>query len=413
MPILAIKEQEIFDKLDVLTNLCTTGDKEFNKRKCLTYVDEFEKNISKNLRAVCIVSFTSLKDNYIEYFEIEWLKLRSYYNIPNGVPIHFTSLRSICNKIDYTDSNGSKKESVGWNHEYVIKKYEYFKDLAEKGGKKLEDIKDFRKFLEQYSLWKCFSKVDSNGIKSLDFEILNNFYKELLVILSEANIKILCTTFLYDVNANHKKRGKSNYKAPYCMAFLDHLNLLCFYLKHAYMTDYELKSNSLYSKHFTTKLRCDADDGYSNRNDYRLSFNEAMTSGTRQFSGDAIRDTIDEIRFINKKEIGYQSDNKDMKQNIISHVGCDIIDFIAYYVGMYSIKGHLVDSYINEFLKDGAVDKKEASGLAEKKFLQSVTLNLNNNEYDIYNNVLKNKIIHMNNYKTVQIISDCNFLYWE
>ncbi|MCY6355966.1 hypothetical protein [Clostridium sp. ZS2-4] len=417
------EKKEIFKELDKFVYIKTTGDKEQEKRKCLTYVDEHEKNINNKLRAISIVSFTALKNTYINELETKWIKLRKDNKIPKGVPIHFTSLRTIMNKINYKNSLGEEVESLGWNEEYVLKKYKYFKHKATKGytlddsDKIKENLlgdRQFRNFIEQYELWKSFNKTNENGFKILDLYKVNNFFKDLLDILNSTKMNILCTSFIYDKNANHKKEhviNKNNYKTPYQIALMEHLNLLCFYLRHGYMTKADIKKDLLYHKHFTTKLRCDGDDGFSSRKIYRTTFNESITSGTKQFSGDAVRDTIDEIRFINKSEIGYYSEDNE-KFNIISHIGCDIADFISYYVSMYNIKSLLIKEYTNEGLTTGLTNV-EAKKEAEEKFINEVAFSINEDTYMPYEQVLKHKIINMNGYKTTQLISDCNFLNFE
>ena len=77
--------------------------------------------------------------------------------------------------------------------------------------------------------------------------------------------------------------------------------------------------NKVYKESFSTKLRWDGDDGFNQRQDYRLLFNKVTSLGTTHYQSETVRNIFaDEIRFVNKKEIGYY-DNID-NQSLASHM---------------------------------------------------------------------------------------------
>ncbi|KOC49516.1 hypothetical protein [Clostridium botulinum] len=384
------------DIKNFFSNTTNTSKNDFNKRKCITYMDEFEFILKDNIRTINLVSFSALKDDYINDLEPKWLSIRKKYNFPKGTPIHFTSLRGIFSNVIYTTSDGKNVSCDCWNEEFIRYKLN-----------ELKSFKELKKFYEMYSMFEIFSKVNESGLKIIDKEKLINFYEDICECIENSNITILCTSYCYDSKIHYKKYKtihSNNLKSPYFITFFEHLNLLSFYLKHGHLLPEEKESNPIYKAHFTSKLRCDGDDGFNNKDDYRLAFNEAVTLGTRLFKGNVIRDTIDEIRFVNKLEIGYNNDSP----NIVSHIGCDIADFIAYYVGMHILKPTFLKV---EHIKNNKLSIAQQLSPEEiaDSFENKVTFQINSTLFNPFEMCMKNKIINKNGFYSTQFIKENNF----
>lgn len=391
------------EKLEIIEDICmnySTGNRVLDSRKCLTYIDEFEQKLNGTQKVISLVSFTSLMDHYINKIEKNWLKeIRIKYNFGKGNPIHFTKLRKIAQNIKY-DKDGIETTSAGWNDDYIISRANSLINYEDKQFKAKIKEKARKDFVEEYKVWILFRKESENGIGKLDFEKLKEFYEDILLVIKNSNFKILCTSVIHDTKALHRIRFNSEQiKSPHVIAFSEHLDLLCFYLKHGFLTDEEIKSNGeLYSGSFSTKLRWDGDDGFNQRHDYRLLFNKVISLGTTHYQSETVRKCIDEIRFVNKHEIGYY-DNLE-KQSLVSHVGCDIADFIAYFVGKYSVKDEIIKKEINE----GKTEEE-----SEQIFLDSVTFEIGDRLFSPYEEVLKDKIIVTDEYRSVQVIKECHY----
>lgn len=390
-------------QLKIIDEICknySIAASEFDIRKCLTYLDELEQSLTGNKKVVSLVSFTALMQHYIDTIEKDWLiNIRNKYGFDKGTPIHFTNIRKIAQIVKYY-KDGNQKTNIGWNDEYVIFKGEGIIDF-EKGEFKEKPRLAIRKdFIEEYKIWKLF-RIDSGINKGeLDFIKLQQFYEDILEVIRKSEISVLCTSVLYDSKALHKERfKKEQIKTPHVIAFSEHLDLLVFYLKHGFLSDEDLKKDSkLYSGSFSTKLRWDGDDGFNQKHDYRLLFNKVVSLGTSHFQSDVVRKCLDEIRFVNKREIGYY-DNLE-KQNLVSHIGCDIADFIAYYVGKYSVKNLIIEM---------EVSKGKTKEEAEEIFTKSVTFKIGDRVFNPYEEAIKEKIISNNEYTSVQIIKECHY----
>lgn len=369
----------------------------FLRRKCLTYLDEFEQKLDDTKKVVSLVSFTSLMDHYINNIEKNWLEnIRNEYGFEKGTPIHFTKLRKIAQLVKY-HKNGQEFISEGWNDEYVIFKANRLIDLER--GEFKSNVKSGvrREFVEEYRIWKLF-RNDSDG--KIDVIKLQQFYENIIKVIKQAEFNILCTSVVYDTKSLHKVRFMAEQiKSPHVIAFSEHLDLLCFYLKHGFISEDELRESAeLYAEGFSTKLRWDGDDGFNQRHDYRLLFNKVVSMGTTQYQSNTVRKCLDEIRFVNKHEIGYYDDIQ--KQSLVSHIGCDIADFIAYYVGKYSIKNEIIKMKMNQ----GKTEEQ-----AEMEFIESVTFKIGNKNFNPYEETLKDKIIINDKYTSIQVIKECHY----
>lgn len=336
-------------------------------------------------------------DHYINNIEKNWLEnIRNEYGFEKGTPIHFTKLRKIAQLVKY-HKNGQEFISEGWNDEYVIFKANRLIDLER--GEFKSNVKSGvrREFVEEYRIWKLF-RNDSDG--KIDVIKLQQFYENIIKVIKQAEFNILCTSVVYDTKSLHKVRFMAEQiKSPHVIAFSEHLDLLCFYLKHGFISEDELRESAeLYAEGFSTKLRWDGDDGFNQRHDYRLLFNKVVSMGTTHYQSNTVRKCLDEIRFVNKHEIGYYDDIQ--KQSLVSHIGCDIADFIAYYVGKYSIKNEIIKMKMNQ----GKTEEQ-----AEMEFIESVTFKIGNKNFNPYEETLKDKIIINDKYTSIQVIKECHY----
>lgn len=383
-------------KMTIIQEICSTNyleNNDFNVNKCLTYLDEFDQKLEGTKKTSSLVSITSLRNDYINNLEKKWLlTIREQYGFTKGNPIHFTKVRKISQTVTYTDSDENQKTSIGWNDEYVLFRANSLIDFDTKRFK--QDIKPRSKkdFIEEYKVWCLFRKTTSPNIGSLDIEKLKNFYNDIFLIIKEANFDILCTTIMYDTGALHKINAFANQcTSPHTIAFGEHLDLLCFYLKNGF-------SSSGTAKSLSTKLRWDGDDGFNQKSDYRLLFNKVISLRTTHYQAETVRKCLDEIRFINKSEIGFYDNIENQK--IISHIGCDIADFITYFVGKHSIKDELI-----KFYKNKGFSPEES--LCE--FEKTVTFKIGDRVFSPYDEILKEKILTNMGYTSIQIFNECHY----
>lgn len=395
------------EKINLINDLCSSykvKEDVFSSTKCLTYIDEFEQKLGGTKRATSLVSLTALMSHYINNIERNWLTdIRIKYGFKMGEPIHFTNVRKIAQEVTFTNKHGDKEVSLGWNDDYISYRGDSLIDYDNKTFKPNVKSKNQKEFVEEYKVWSLFRKEDDLGFGSLDVEKLKSFYEDIFSVIKNANFDILCTTILYDTAAPHRKRFISDQvKSPYTIAFGEHLDLLCFYLKNGFYTDEEFKTTAKKPSHsFSTKLRWDGDDGFNPRSDYRLLFNKVISLGTTHYQSETVRKCLDEIRFVNKSEIGYYDDIAN--QTIVSHIGCDIADFITYFVGKHAIKDEILKAYSNEGLSPDD---------CEKKFNDSITFKIGDRVFSPYEEILKDKILKTDLYTSIQIFNECHYNLW-
>lgn len=391
-------------KIEIIDDICNNyiaPNSHFDVRKCLTYLDEFEQNFNSSKRAVCLVSITFLKNEYINFTEKRWLEdIRNKYGFKKGYPIHFTTLRDICREVSYP-LNGSIVTTQGWNDDYVLFKASKLFNYETKQFQDKIPASTQKKFIDSYHIWKLFRKLNEYNHYVLDIEKLQNFYDDIYNIIRDSNFNILCTGILYDLSS--QTRGifnKNQLKNPYINAFTHHLDLLCFYLNHGfYSADEKNSLGDLYKHHFSSKLRWDGDDGFNMKSDYRSVFNQCMVQGTPLYQPEIVRGCLEEIRFINKAEIGYYDDLTN--QRLVSHIGCDLADFIAYYIGKHSLKTHI----INDLTENGM-----STSEAENKYQNSISFKLGDRIFSPYNDILHEKILSSDSASSIQLIPECAYL---
>ena len=94
------------------------------------------------------------------------------------------------------------------------------------------------------------------------------------------------------------------------------------------------------------KLRYDGDIDLSTRNDFRNAFSHSISNGSDRFTAEAFKDSFDEVRFIDKSEIGYCVSCEDpaCSARLINHAGNEILDFITIFVARHiGLASHVED----------------------------------------------------------------------
>lgn len=171
--------------------------------------------------------------------------------------------------------------------------------------------------------WKpCFS--DRNG--NPDFGKLFSFYEDVLAIISESQAIFHATGLFVDITANPLQGLARNQRYKYSYQLMrEHLDNLGMYLYHAHVP---LNARPIKLEPMMTKIRYDGDRGLDIRQDLREAYNHSISFGTRNLRPAILLDVLDEIRFINKSEVGeFIPQHPD-----ISHAGSDLIDFAAIYI---------------------------------------------------------------------------------
>lgn len=252
--------------------------KNFEKNLFITYSDEISIYSSSISNMNAIVSMISRKKNYIEKIEKQWIELRKKYNVPDGVYLHFTEIKALLNN-----------------------------SLCHKWNENMKDI-----FFED---------------KKLDKKKLIGFYTDIMKIIQNSEFDLIVTT-----NIRNKK---SFFEAAYnnsdwYVLFKDHLDDIAEYAVNRYFNETKRKLE------FQTKLRYDGDYGLSKKGDLREAYSHCISCGTRKYRPKLVKEVFDELRFINKSEVGFCSTCiENCNNKLISHAGSELIDFIALYAGRY------------------------------------------------------------------------------
>ncbi len=124
--------------------------------------------------------------------------------------------------------------------------------------------------------------------------------------------------------------------------FREHLDSMAYYFLKSSFEEHEanVRANPNAKYHnYTVKLRYDGDLELTVRNDFRNAFSHSISNGTKRFTSDAFKDIFDEVRFIDKSEIGFCSvcpNTCNTRQ--ISHAGSEMVDFMAVYVARHIAK---------------------------------------------------------------------------
>lgn len=246
---------------------------------CITYVDEVQPYELAGVRIDTIVSATFAQDRYFAKVEPAWQALRAKYNIPDRRALHFAEIKPLTHP-------------KAWEN-------------------------------TRYDQWKpCFQDPLGNP----DYRRLHSFFNEVLEIIVESQVVFHATGLLIDNTANPLQGLSRNQRYSYSYQLMrEHLDNVGMYLNHAHVP---LHKRPAGLEPYMTKIRYDGDRGLEIRQDLREAFNHSISFGTRNLRPAAVLNTFDEIRFVNKNEVGdFVPQHPD-----ISHAGADIVDFAALYI---------------------------------------------------------------------------------
>lgn len=303
---------------------------DFTKNLYIIYTDESENFSYKSCKSYSMTSIIVPYDYYNEKLEPDWNELKKKYKIPEGVCLHFTDIKALLRP------NYFERESKTRNQ----------------------------------AMEKIFSKKSK-----VNYQLLKSFYKDILTFIEEHEFSIVVTYLNERPEENFtKKIRKEHLHSSWYVLFRNHLDDLTEYaIRKMYRLDEKVKIK----RKFKAKIRYDGDYGLSNKNDIRDAYSNSVSIGTNRFNGKTVRDCIDELRFINKSDVGYSLKGKYNQNNrITSHGGNEIVDFIAAYAGKFVTaemnKRYLKTIFSEEpYFKDLDIEKK-----IEEVYEKSMTIRI-------------------------------------
>lgn len=293
----------------------------FNKQLHICYLDEVKSYSFKELESISVVSLICPKEKYI-IVERNWSLLRKKYNIPNGVCLHFTDIKALLNP-------------------------SYFKRLENNRNPNMEKI-----------------FCTKNNI--VDYDKLYKFYLDIFKFILSHDFSIQVTSSRhYKLPIFHDKRTKLYHNGYWYPLFRKHLDNMTYLLLKSSYDEYILSSKRNPKYKFVNKvvkLFYDGDFDLSVRTDFRDAYSHSISNGTERFQSKAFKELFDEIRFIDKSEVGYCVDSYG-DLNISNHAGNEILDFIAVYAARDSVKDYWkndIVSYSNKTLCEAKTDIEES-----------------------------------------------------
>lgn len=243
---------------------------------------------------LAVVALVTKKTNYIENIEKGWSELRKKYNVPDGTYLHFSTIKNFLSP-SYKVNNNVKNielENIFFNN----------------------GILDYDKIYEFYCDVLDF-------IRNNDFTI--HFVKE-----KYTKSEMYCDNIIKDYINGY-----------YYPMFRDFLDILAYYFIKLSYDDYvRRRSAGIKSsyKDISVKIRYDGDFGLSQRNDLRNAFSHSISNGTKRYTAEAFKKIFDEVRFIDKSEVGHCNQCQySCSHKLFNHAGSEIVDFIALYVARY------------------------------------------------------------------------------
>lgn len=281
---------------------------EFEKRLHIAYLDEVTVYSYKDSIFHAVVSMNMKKETYINGLEKDWADLRRKYGIADGVCLHFTDIKALLNP-------------------------QYFLRQPKERNSDMERI---------------FCDTSNRLLPDKLFD----FYCDVLNVINKSNFNVQVTGKRYQKTALFMNKKMKTYNNGFWYPlFREHLDSMAYYfLKSAfkeYEADVSTNPNAKYHN-YTVKLRYDGDLELTVRNDFRNAFSHSISNGTKRFTADAFKEIFDEVRFIDKSEIGFCTvcpNTCNTRQ--ISHAGSEIVDFMAVYVARHiayeSIKNDLIN----------------------------------------------------------------------
>lgn len=270
---------------------------DFEKRLCITYIDEATVYSFDSVVFHAVVSMTTSKQNYIENIEQQWIELRRNHNIPDGECLHFTDIKALLNPAYFTRAPKDRNPAME------------------------------RAF--------CASQ----GV--VDIDKLHAFYSDVIKIIRDNDFTVQATGRRFIKNQFFADKLIRKYNNGYWYPiFREHLDRMAYYLidrsfkehKTNLQTNPKAKFHNLFAK-----LRYDGDIELSTRNDFRNAFSHSISNGSDRFTAEAFKDSFDEVRFIDKSEIGYcvSCDDPACSARLINHAGNEILDFITIFVARH------------------------------------------------------------------------------
>lgn len=283
----------------------------FNKQLHICYIDEVKSYSFKELESISVVSLISKKEKYL-LIEHDWSLMRKKYNIDNGICLHFTDIKALLNP-------------------------SYFKRLKSNRNSEMEKI---------FCIDEC----------TVDYNKLYNFYIDIFKFILDHDFSVQVTSSRhYKLPLFQDKRTKIYHNGYWYPLFRKHLDNMTYMLIQSSYDEYVIESRHNSKAKFlnkVVKLFYDGDFDLSVRTDFRDAFSHSISNGTERFQARAFKDLFDEIRFIDKSEVGYCIDSYD-DFKISNHAGNELIDFIAVYAARDSVKYHWkndIVSYSNKTL---------------------------------------------------------------
>lgn len=281
-----------------MTTTPTRTIQDYEKRLHISYLDEVDAFILKDILLKSIVSITASKNNYINTLEKEWKQLRINYAIPSGFYLHFNKIKNLINP------NTSSHDQA-------------YKDLF------------------------------ANSTGSMDYGKLYNFYKDILFII-KTNPFIIQATGIASLKSASTLYGLLRTNSIMYQLFREHMDRMAFYLIKLSVDDYNQRKSSLISAghnpnnsivhnldiiYHLTKLRYDGSYVLAERNDYRNAFSHSISDGTKHFNDKIIKEVFDTLSFISKDEVGLCTNcSSPCNYELISHAGDELVDFVALYI---------------------------------------------------------------------------------
>ncbi|KMJ93092.1 hypothetical protein G8S49_08180 [Clostridium botulinum C] len=267
------------------------------KREVISYLDEVSAydNI-KNTKFESIVSISAKKNEYIDGFEKEWTNLRKKYNVGEGVCLYFNQIKTLLKEPDKVDEN-------------------------------------IRTIFQ-----------DHNG--DIDYELIHKFYIDVSELISKGNF-ILQATGIFTVGKDKSLPKYIGTNSLMYRLFREHLDRMAFYLINLTREDVEHrkklikgKKNNPEIRWYKSKIRYDGDEKLNFHDDLIDVFSQCRVTGTTHFKENTIKKVFGNLKFISKSEVAVN--------NIISHAGSEIVDFIALYVARDMFKDMYKEIMIND-----------------------------------------------------------------
>lgn len=272
---------------------------DYEKRLCISYLDEVDAFIDSDFYFKAMVSFTALKNIYVATIEKDWQKLRDFYNIPSGLYLHFSAIKQLLT------GNPANMD---------------------------------------------FFNIFKTTTGTLDYKKLYDFYNDLINVIDQ-NYFVFQVTGIQARKKFQKIIPQVKANSVMYQLFREHLDRMAFHMIDFTVEEYnrshaELirqkkfnEAKNLEPMYYFTKLRYDGSYLLSERDDYRNAFSHCIADGTMHFNSTTTKKVFDNLNFIAKKEVGLSKDcTNPCNIDVISHAGAEIVDFAAIYIGRHMWK---------------------------------------------------------------------------